>query len=69
MDKAARSLDLIEEWSTVDPSDLQAVRQEGRKLRFLISLLVKARDRDELRQAAQAEKDNNSIRRKAGLVL
>ena len=68
MEKVGRSLDLVEEWPTVDPEDLQAICHEGRKLRFLISLLVKARDRDQQTQLDKVDRENQRIRRKTGLA-
>ena len=50
----------FEEWPTVDPDDLQAIFNEGRKLRFLISLLVKAQERDQQQQLDKVDRKTNA---------
>ena len=61
-------LEVIEEWVPIDPCDPQAIANEGQKLRFLISLILKAFERERLEQTRRADKENHSIRRKAGLA-
>ena len=69
MGKLGRAhLDVIEEWTPIDPSDPQALIEEGRKLKFLISLLLKVQNREQLEQSKRIEKENGRIRRKAGLA-
>jgi hypothetical protein len=61
-------LDIVEEWTPVDPGDSQALIQEGKKLNFAVSILLKALGRVHLEEDVRAGKENERIRRKAGLA-
>jgi hypothetical protein len=62
-------LEIVEEWTPIEPSDTQSLLEEGKKLKFVISLLLKARDRALWEQSERSEKENKCIRRKAGLSV
>lgn len=61
-------LEVIEEWTPIDPSDPQALSEEGQKLKFILSLLLKARGREITKQSERANKEIARIRRKSGLA-
>lgn len=62
------NLEIVEEWTPVDPGDPQAMADEGRKLRLLVALMLKVHHREELEQSARIDKENSRIRRKAGIA-
>lgn len=62
------SLEVVEEWTPLDPNDPIVIEKEGRKLRLLVSLTLKACQRDAAESRAKTEKINERIRRKAGLA-
>lgn len=61
-------LDVIEEWTPINPSDPQALAQEGQNLRLIMALLLKAHEREILERARYLDRKHERIRRKAGLA-
>lgn len=62
------TLEIIEEWTTIDPSNSEDLEREGRKLRLLVSLTLKAHERENKELRRKSDLSNERIRRKAGLA-
>lgn len=62
-------LEIIEEWTPIDPSDSNAIDEEDRKLDLLASLIFKVYRREKLERAQAAERERQRIRKKEGLEL
>ena len=62
------NLEIIEEWTPVQPGDPDALAEEKRKLDLLASLMLKVHRRERLERALQKDRENERIRKKVGLI-